>query len=151
MKLVMHLHQSSNIFRVNRESLLQLVGDVGMKLVMHLHQSSNIFRVNRESLLLKGGDGVSDDGHLALHGGLVSLQSDGLALQLLVASSGALEGSLGVGELLDHVVLGLDEGGLGVGEGALECGSLGVNGGSDGSQRGGGTVGGGFGGLDQIG
>ena len=36
-------------------------------------------------LLVQGGDGVGDDGHLALHGGLVSLQGDGLALQLAVA------------------------------------------------------------------
>ena len=36
-------------------------------------------------LLVEGGDGVGDDGNLALHGGLVSLQGDGLALQLLVA------------------------------------------------------------------
>jgi hypothetical protein len=34
-------------------SLLQFVGDVGMKLVMHFHQSSNIFGVDRESFLLQ--------------------------------------------------------------------------------------------------
>jgi len=36
-------------------SLLQFVGDVGMKLVMHFHQSSNIFGVDSESLLLQVG------------------------------------------------------------------------------------------------
>jgi len=36
-------------------SLLQFVGDVGMKLVMHFHQSSNIFGVDSKSLLLQVG------------------------------------------------------------------------------------------------
>ena len=36
-------------------------------------------------LLVKGGDGVGDDGDLALHGGLFSLESDGLVLQRPVA------------------------------------------------------------------
>merc|ERR1719315_352215 len=102
-------------------------------------------------LLVEGSDGVGDDGDLSLHGGLVSLQGDGLALQLLVSSGGAVQGSLGGGQLLGEVVLALGQRGLGVGQGRLEGGALRVDGGGDGGQRGGGTVGGGFGGLDHGG
>jgi len=49
-------------------SLLQFVGDVGMKLVMHLHQSSNIFRVNRKPLLLKIGCSGQGGGDVGLDG-----------------------------------------------------------------------------------
>merc|ERR1719462_241857 len=167
-------------------SLLQFVGDVGMKLVMHFHQSSNIFGVDSESLLLQvgsscqggrdvrldrgdggphfalldeggggllvqGGDGVGDDGHLALHGGLVSLQGDGLALQLAVAGAGVGVGVLGGGELLGEVLLGLGEGSLGVGVEGLEVGSFLVDVGGVLVQSHGGAVSGGLGGLDHIG
>jgi len=49
-------------------SLLQFVGDVGMKLVMHFHQSSNIFRVNRESFLLQVGGSCQRGGDIRLNG-----------------------------------------------------------------------------------
>jgi len=49
-------------------SLLDFVGDVGMKLVMHFHQSSNIVRVNRESLLLKIGSSSQGGGDIGLDG-----------------------------------------------------------------------------------
>jgi len=60
-------------------SLRQFVGDVGMQLVMHFHQSSNIFGINRKSFLLQvrgscqgGGDirldGLSFKGEGKMHG-----------------------------------------------------------------------------------
>jgi len=49
-------------------SLLQFVGDVGMKLVMHFHQSSNIFGINRESLLLQVGSSSQGGGDIGLDG-----------------------------------------------------------------------------------
>jgi len=49
-------------------SLLQFVGDVGMKLVMHFHQSSNIFGINRESLLLQVGGSCQGGGDIGLDG-----------------------------------------------------------------------------------
>jgi len=49
-------------------SLLQFVGDVGMKLVMHFHQSSDIFGVNRESLLLQVGSSCQGGGDIGLNG-----------------------------------------------------------------------------------
>jgi len=39
-----------------------------MKLVVHFHQSSNIFRINRESLLLKIGSSCQGGGDVGLDG-----------------------------------------------------------------------------------
>merc|ERR1719347_1089834 len=154
MKLVMHFHQSSNIFGINRESLLLQVGsssqgggDIGLD---GGDSGPHLALLNEGGggLLVEGGDGVGDDGDLSLHGSLVSFQGDGLALQLLVASGGGGEGVLSGGEFLDLVVLALGEGGLGVGQGRLEGGALGVDLGDEGGIAGGGLVGGFLGGLD---
>merc|ERR1719334_68279 len=40
-----------------------------MKLVMHFHQSSNIFGINRESLLLQVGSSSQGGGDIGLDGG----------------------------------------------------------------------------------
>merc|ERR1719391_960587 len=134
MKLVMHFHQSSNIFGINRESLLLQVGsssqgggDIGLD---GGDSGPHLALLNEGGggLLVEGGDGVGDDGDLALHGSLVSFQGDGLALQLLVASGGDLVVGLGGGELLAEIVLGLGEGGLGGGVVVLEGSALGVGG-----------------------
>merc|ERR1719283_655163 len=100
MKLVMHFHQSSNIFGINRESLLLQVGsssqgggDIGLDggdSGPHLA----LFNEGGGGLLVEGGDGVGDDGDLALPGGQVSLERDSFALQLLVSSTGGGQGVL---------------------------------------------------------
>merc|ERR1711942_97992 len=66
----MHLHQSSNIFRVNRDALLLQVGsscqgggDIGL--------NGGDGRPHL-ALLVEGGGGVGDGGDLSLHGSLVS-------------------------------------------------------------------------------
>merc|ERR1712168_235010 len=133
MKLVMHFHQSSNIFGINRESLLLQVGsssqgggDIGLD---GGDSGPHLALLNEGGggLLVEGGDGVGDDGDLSFHGSLVSFQGDGLALQLLVASGGDLVVGLGGGELLAEIVLGLGEGGLGGGVVVLEGSVLGVD------------------------
>merc|ERR1719295_75538 len=143
MKLVMHFHQSSNIFGINRESLLLQVGsssqgggDIGLD---GGDSGPHLALLNEGGggLLVEGGDGVGDDGDLSLHGSLVSFQGDGLALQFLVASGGDLVVGLGGGELLAEIVLGLGEGGLGGGGVLLPGGK--------------GGVGGSLGGLDLLG
>merc|ERR1712200_305595 len=90
-------------------SLLQFVGDVGMKLVMHFHQSSNIFGVDSKSLLLQVGSSCQggrdvrldrgDGGpHFALldeGGGGVGVLGGGELLGEVLLGLG--EGGLGVG------------------------------------------------------
>merc|ERR1719187_2147280 len=157
MKLVMHFHQSSNIFGINRESLLLQVGsssqgggDIGLD---GGDSGPHLALLNEGGggLLVEGGDGVGDDGDLSLHGSLVSFQSDGLALQLLVASGGDLVVGLGGGELLAEIVLGLGEGGLGGGVVVLEGSALGVDVSGVLLPGGEGGVGGSLGGLDLLG
>merc|ERR1712135_161009 len=157
MKLVMHFHQSSNIFGINRESLLLQVGgscqgggDIGLN---GRDGGPHLALLNEGGggLLVEGGDGIGDDRHLSLHGGLVSLQGDGLALQLLVASGGGFVVGLGGGELLAEILLGLGEGGLGGGVVVLERSSLGVDVGGVLLPGGEGLVGGSLGGLDLLG
>merc|ERR1719259_155011 len=144
MKLVMHFHQSSNIFGINRESLLLQVGsssqgggDIGLD---GGDSGPHLALLNEGGggLLVEGGDGVGDDGDLSLHGSLVSFQGDGLALQLLVASGGDL-------------VVGLGEGGLGGGVVVLEGSALGVDVSGVLLPGGEGGVGGSLGGLDLLG
>merc|ERR1719347_356532 len=157
MKLVMHFHQSSNIFGINRESLLLQVGsssqgggDIGLD---GGDSGPHLALLNEGGggLLVEGGDGVGDDGDLSLHGSLVSFQGDGLALQLLVASGGDLVVGLGGGELLAEIVLGLGEGGLGGGVVVLEGSALGVDVSGVLLPGGEGGVGGSLGGLDLLG
>merc|ERR1719300_1409422 len=157
MKLVMHFHQSSNIFGINRESLLLQVGsssqgggDIGLD---GGDSGPHLALLNEGGggLLVEGGDGVGDDGDLSLHGSLVSFQGDGLALQLLVASGGDLVVGLGGGELLAEIVLGLGEGGLGGGVVVLEGSALGVDVSGVLLPGGKGGVGGSLGGLDLLG
>merc|ERR1712002_1315305 len=72
MKLVMHFHQSSNIFGINRESLLLQVGsssqgggDIGLD---GGDSGPHLALLNEGGggLLVEGGNGVGDDGDLSL-------------------------------------------------------------------------------------
>merc|ERR1719449_500115 len=146
----MHFNERTNIFGVDRKSLLFKIRGSG--------QGSRYVRLNGRNgaphlalldqgsgcLLVEGGDSVSDDGDVALHGGLVSLQGDGLGLELLVAAGAGFVLGLCSRKFFACLVLGLGEGGLGVG-------SLVVDGGGEGGKRRSSTLGGLLGGLDLLG